>query len=89
MHTERVIKENIKMLKKIFIIEASKSGYPCITWLHYSNFCEDCEMVDKNLSMQTIDRIFKAADFDESKLANNPGLALQRYEFFEIIVRLA
>jgi hypothetical protein len=39
--------------------------------------------------MSTVDLIFMATNFEEVELEDNPDKALCRYEFYEIIVRIA
>jgi hypothetical protein len=76
-------------LKKIFITEISKGSFPNISWIDYSNFCERCKILDKHVVLATIDRIFIATNVELEKMENNPDKALCRFEFYEILVRLA
>lgn len=69
--------------------EASCSGFPNISWIHFSNFCEKCKIFDKNVILATIDRIFIATNVELEKMDENPDKALCRFEFFEILVRIA
>lgn len=46
-------------------------------------------MIDKNLTSTDIDRIFIATNYDEEDLEDNDDNSLCRYEFAEIIVRMA
>jgi len=76
-------------LKKIFMTQACKSGFPCISWIDFSNFCEQCHIYDKNVVFATIDRIFIATNVELEKIDDNPDKALCRYEFLEILCRIA
>jgi hypothetical protein len=42
--------------------ECCKSAYPCISWIDFSNFCEKCNIFDKNVGISTVDRIFIATN---------------------------
>lgn len=66
------------------------SNYPSIGWLDFVDLCEECKIADnKFLNKQQIDIIFKAVNFEVVELADNPDRDLCRYEFFEILVRMA
>ena len=41
-----VLQRHFKTLKKIFISEAAQSGFPCINWIKYSDFCGDAGIID-------------------------------------------
>ena len=45
--------------------------------------------MDAKLTAQDVDRLFIATNFEEEDLEDNDNKALCRYEFYEIIVRLA
>ena len=58
--------------------------------MDFSNFCEKCDLLDKKfMNRAAIDRCFIAVNVDFDDLDDNPQQELCRYEFFEIIVRLA
>ena len=69
--------------------EVCNSGFPNISWIDFSNYCEKCRIFDKNILLSTIDRIFIATNVELEKNDDNPDKALQRYEFYEILVRIA
>jgi len=90
MRSEQVLSDNFARIKKIFIVEASKSGFPCINWIKYADFCTECDILDPNVPLATIDRIFITANVErDEKHADNPPTALQRFEFLEVIARVA
>ena len=70
-------------------MEAARSGFPCINWIKYSDFCAEAGIVDKNFPLATIDRIFIATNVELEKTDDNPPTALQRYEFMECLARIA
>ncbi|CDW72588.1 UNKNOWN [Stylonychia lemnae] len=86
---EKIIRQNVVLIKKIFITEICNSSFPNISWIDFSNFCEKCKIFDKNVIIATIDRIFIATNVELEKNDDNPDKALQRYEFYEILVRIA
>eukprot|EP00347_Sterkiella_histriomuscorum_P002614 403367462 len=86
---EKIIRQNAVLLKKIFMTEVCNSGFPNISWIDFSNYCEKCKIFDKNILLSTIDRIFIATNVELEKNDDNPDKALQRYEFYEILVRIA
>lgn len=49
------------------------------------------KLIDKHLTLSTIDRLFIAVNFEgvPGGLDDNPDKELCRYEFFEILVRMA
>jgi hypothetical protein len=71
--------------------EVCNSSFPCISWIDFSNFCEKCNIFDKNVGISHIDRIFIATNvvLDTQDDTDNPEKALCRYEFYEILVRIA
>ena len=86
-----IITEHFKKLKDIFITLSAKSMFPNISWIDFTTFCDHCKVLDKNVVLATIDRLFIATnvELDSSSPSENPDKALCRYEFFEILVRLA
>lgn len=69
--------------------QVSRSSFPNISWIDFSNFCDKCKIFDKNVVIATIDRIFIATNVELEKMDDNPDKALCRFEFFEILVRIA
>jgi hypothetical protein len=86
-----MIRSNIKKLNEIFIslISATQS-YPFLSWLDYSSWIKQINIIDEEkLPMATFDRIFIATNIEEEDLQDNPDRALCRYEYLEILVRMA
>lgn len=90
---ERVLMKNFIRIKKIFTSCISTSLFPNISQLDFSSFCDRCKIQDgKVINVATVDRVFIAANVavDGQKLSDdNPANALSRFEFLEILVRLA
>ena len=85
-----VLLKNFEVIKEIFDATSASSSYPNIGWLDFSNFCDRCQILDnKFLNRAAIDRAFIAVNVDFDDLDDNPQQELCRYEFLEIIVRLA
>lgn len=84
-----ILERNFASIKEIFEYYAAISCYPTIGMLDFSNFCNICHMFDKNLTRSDVDRLFIQTNFEVTDLPDNPDNSLCRYEFFEIIVRIA
>ena len=67
----------------------SQSNYPNANWLEFVDFIRDCEILDEKVNMSSIDRHFIATNVEIEQIEENPDRALCRYEFFEILVRIA
>lgn len=50
-------------LKELFINMISVSSYPAVTTLDIAAFATRCHIVEGNINMQHIDRLFIAASF--------------------------
>ncbi|TNV87178.1 hypothetical protein FGO68_gene2179 [Halteria grandinella] len=85
-----VIVKHMPKLKDIFTHLACNSSYPAIGQLDFSNFCEVCKIIDGKLINHTvIDRLFINSNYEAIKNSENPDRALQRFEFYEILLRIA
>jgi hypothetical protein len=95
LQVQKILLEHYVYLKKVFIYLSSKSLYPNLTQLDYSHFVQKCSILDKNVNLAAVDRSFIATNV--RKTSNDPnamrvetqGNALCRFEFMEVIVRLA
>lgn len=83
------LKEHYVKIKDVFQYYSSMSNYPSIGWTDFVDMCEECFMNDKILDRKQIDIVFKAVNFEIVQLEDNPDRDLCRYEFFEILVRMA
>ena len=86
---EELLRANFARLKKIFIVQASKSGFPTINWISSADFIRDCQCLDSNVVQTTVDRLFIATNQELEKSEENPANALERYEFLEFLARIA
>ncbi|CDW81533.1 UNKNOWN [Stylonychia lemnae] len=86
---EQVIKDNIVVLKDIYITLISTSNYPNINWNEFTLFVKQANIVDEKTTFSAIDRSFIATNVELEQIAENPDRALCRYEFFEVLVRIA
>ena len=68
---------------------STPKNYPTITWLEFSSLANTWGIIGNGLSQTDVDRIFIATNFEEVDLDNNDDSNLCRYEYIEIIVRLA
>jgi hypothetical protein len=83
-----VIWKYFAKLKDIFITMASRSNFPSVTILDFTSFCDVCKIMDKNVNLSTIDRLFIATNVEIIANDENPDKELCRFEFFEILLRL-
>jgi hypothetical protein len=65
------------------------SSYPTITMIDFSNMCQLSGMMDKNLTIGTLDRLFIATNVELVDMDDNPDNELCRFEYLEILVRIA
>ena len=79
----------MKTLKDIYISLISVSNFPNINWLEFSNFIKSIQIIDSITNLSTIDRLFIATNVELEAIDENPDRALCRYEFFEILIRIA
>ncbi len=63
--------------------------FPNIGWLEFSKFCIESGIIDKNCTFSMVDRAFIAVNFEVDDIDDNPNRELCRYEFMEILVRIA
>ena len=78
-------------MKDIFINLASRSNFPSITLLDFTVFAEQTKLMDKHVILSTIDRHFIATNVEIQPTPGeeNPAKELVRFEFFEILLRIA
>jgi hypothetical protein len=84
------LRANFRQIKEIFDNTAASSNYPTISWLDFTDFSTMCQLLDKKfLNTAAIDRLFIAVNVELEAQDENPNRELCRFEFFEIIVRIA
>lgn len=77
------------VIKNIFLYIASSSQWPCIGLNDFTIFVHRTDLMDKHLNLATVDRTFITTNFSLNPYKNSAERELNRYEFVEIIVRLA
>ncbi len=61
---EQVFQNNVKDLKQIYLTLISNSTYPNLTWLDFVNYAKSCDIIDENMPMSTVDRLFIATNVE-------------------------
>jgi hypothetical protein len=77
-----------KYVKKVFTCYAALSAFPTITMIDFSNMCNASQMLDKNVTLSTLDRLFIATNVELVEMDDNPDNSLCRFEMVEILVRI-
>ena len=83
------------MIHEHYVFAQGTSKYPCIDVAGFTRLCQRWGIFGrKGLSVADIDRLFAQltyveVDGEQVDLANNPDGELCRYEFCEILVRIA
>jgi len=86
---DMLLKYYVPVRDQFFDQIASYSSYPAIDWIDFTNHCNTWSVVDKNLKMADIDRIFIATNVELEEQDANEDRSLCRFEFYEIITRMA
>jgi len=94
-----VLRLNLKRINEIHRYCIGVSSYPYISWLEFAGFCKKWLIPGKTsswlyldegtCSMTVIDWQFVATNFEEVKNEQNRERYLCRFEFYEILVRIA
>ncbi len=84
-----VLKRNIEWLKDEFMSLTAKSAYPFISWIDFTDYCQQKNFVDKTCTLSLIDQLFIAVSVGAKRGAETTERALCRCEFFEILLRIA
>ena len=74
----------------MFITTAAASKFPHIIMLDYSKLISNCNLIDTNLTLSSLDRIFLAASLDAHVSSSEPSKKmLSRNQFIESLIRCA
>ena len=57
--------------------------------IDFKKFLDVCKIYDQYISLTTVEQLFEITNQSENQFKNRNEKALHRYEFLEIIVRLA
>ena len=87
----QTLKKNYEIIKNSFMYFASSPRtYPNIEALDFTDLCQNhWKILGKDISVKEYNLIFVATNYDEEENENNEENSLCRYEYFEIIARLA
>lgn len=55
----------------------------------FTIFSRKAKFLDKNLNQSALDRLFIASNYEVEDQKDNPDTALIRFEFIELLVRIA
>ena len=85
-----VLFRNILLIRdNFFYCNSNPKLYPMINRDEFHKLCILWQIKDDNLKVADIDRAFIATNVELEEQKANDDLALCRFEFFEIIVRMA
>ncbi|CAI2383819.1 unnamed protein product [Moneuplotes crassus] len=81
---------NIARIKEIFNYSIGVSSYPYISFLEFGKLAHMWNIPDKGTCpMSVIDTVFITTNYEEVNRDQNPEKLLCRYEFYEILIRIA
>jgi len=92
MKIKGILADNYARIKNIYLNSIINSDYPVLSLNDFTILCQKIKIVDKaSINISTIDRIFIATNVNFHNQAGtvNADRDLHRYEFLEILVRLA
>lgn len=67
----------------------SKSMFPATFMNDFTAWARKAKFMDKNFKQSALDRAFIAANFEMEEQDDNPDKALIRFEFIEVLLRVA
>jgi hypothetical protein len=81
--------KHFERIKNVYLTAILNSEYPVISWNDFTIICNKCKIPDKVCNLSTIDRIYIATNVNQNVNGAQGDKDLVRYEFLEIIVRIA
>lgn len=81
--------KNFARIKNVFLTAVLNSEYPVVSWNDFTVICNKCKIPDKACNLSTIDRLYIATNVNQNVSGAQGDKDLVRYEFLEIIVRIA
>ena len=85
-----MLRTHYAVLKEIFVTGVVDSlSPPDFRRDGFYKFCEKARIPDRRLNRGVIDTYFVATNFEKDQMDGNSDSALCRFEFLEILVRLA
>lgn len=91
----QLLQKNYLKLKEEFLSIIVKSIYPAISWNDFTTYCQQKEITNKDVTLSVLDRLFITVNAtvggkdEHSTTGGNATRELCRYEFIEILVRIA
>ena len=61
---KNLLVKHMKILKLIYTTLIACSDFPNISWLDFAQFIKECDILDKNLNLSAVDRLFIAANVE-------------------------
>lgn len=97
VYLRELVKKNYAFLKEVYLTTAARSVFPCITIQDFAELMMKLDIpesgADDTCTQGIIDTQFIAARTDAekkgNKLHNQAGIDINRFEFFEALVRVA
>lgn len=89
---EKLIGRNMQFLKAEHICMMSRSTFPATTMNQFTVFSKKAKFLDKRVNQARLDTFFKQVNTDggeEPQGGDNPDNSLVRYEFIELLARIA
>lgn len=83
------VKERFLELKGTHLVLAAQSFFPSVSMNDFTSFSRKAKLQDLHLKQSTIDRLFITTNFEAENQPNNPDKQLIRFEFIELLIRIA
>ena len=83
------VKRNFMVLKNSFLHLASYSTWPSIGINDFTTFVRRANFLEAQLPQSTVDRYFLQVNVEVEDQGDNPDKALIRFEYIELMIRLA
>ena len=85
-----MIQKYYEKLKNVYLkLQSHSHSYPVVGVNDFTSFAQKTNILDKNLNLATLDRVFIATNVSFNGIKNSAERELHRYEFMEIVIRLA
>ena len=86
---KKSVKRNYEFIKANHLALASTSTFPATSINDFTLFSTKAGFTDKTFNNSRVDQLFIATNFEEEAQDENPDKALIRFEFIELLVRIA
>jgi len=87
----RVVRKYFPQLKAQHLwMISNANSYPATTWRDFRDWARKSNITEKGLDMNAVNRLFQTTNITtERSQDDNPDNALVRYEFIELLIRIA